>query len=71
MKILEARNSQPDSTLADLYCPGNMPPELIKAHRELDKAIDSVFSSKRLRGVQERREVLLKAYEKMTGEEGE
>ena len=39
--ILDARNLYPDSTLADLYDPTAMlqAPELLKAHRENDKAV--------------------------------
>lgn len=37
--ILDARNIYPDSSLADLYDPLTMPPELTKAHTENDKAV--------------------------------
>lgn len=37
--ILEARALYPDSSLADLYDPLTMPPELRKAHIENDKAV--------------------------------
>ena len=37
--ILDARTLYPDSSLADLYDPLAMPPELRKAHMENDKAV--------------------------------
>ncbi|MBR2083434.1 MAG: hypothetical protein IJ879_02205 [Muribaculaceae bacterium] len=33
----------PDSSLADLYDPITMPPELLKAHRENDRAVMSAY----------------------------
>lgn len=37
--ILDARERYPDASLADLYDPATMPPELVKAHQENDKAV--------------------------------
>lgn len=37
--ILDARALYPDSSLADLYDETTMPPELVKAHQENDKAV--------------------------------
>ena len=37
--ILDARAKYPDSSLADLYDPLTMPPELRKAHEANDKAV--------------------------------
>ena len=37
--ILDARNLYPDSSLADLYDPLTMPPELLKAHQANDRAV--------------------------------
>lgn len=37
--ILDARDLYPDASLADLYDPATMPPELVKAHQENDKAV--------------------------------
>lgn len=31
-------------SLADLYAPGNMPRELLKAHEQLDKAVDATYA---------------------------
>ncbi len=37
--VLDARAQFPEATLADLYDPDAMPPELLKAHRDLDVAV--------------------------------
>jgi hypothetical protein len=41
--VLDVRASFPDSTLADLYDPLTMPPALLKAHQQLDKAVDAAY----------------------------
>jgi len=41
--ILDARAKYPDSSLADLYDPLTMPPELLKAHHALDKAVMKLY----------------------------
>ena len=41
--VLDARAGFPDTTLADLYDPLTMPPTLVKAHRQLDKAVDAAY----------------------------
>lgn len=41
--VLEARALYPDRTLAELYDPQNMPTELLRAHTQLDRAVDAVF----------------------------
>ncbi len=41
--ILDARALYPDSSLADLYDPVTMPIELLKAHRENDRAVMSAY----------------------------
>ena len=45
--VLDARKLYPDSTLADLYDPNTMPPELVKAHEKLDNAV--IVSSDEIR----------------------
>ena len=44
--VLDARKLYPDSTLADLYDPNTMPPELVKAHENLDKAVKDAYGNK-------------------------
>jgi hypothetical protein len=46
-KVLDVRKEFPGSPLADLYDPVAMPPKLVKAHAELDRAVDGVTGPKR------------------------
>jgi hypothetical protein len=41
--ILDTRANYPDSSLADLYDPLSMPPDLLKAHRTLDAAVMKLY----------------------------
>lgn len=42
-QVLDVRAKYPESSLADLYDPLTMPAELVKAHKELDKAVDLCY----------------------------
>jgi hypothetical protein len=42
--VLDARATFPTATLADLYDPLTMPPELVKAHQALDRAVDEAYT---------------------------
>lgn len=42
-KVLEVRDEFKSSSLADLYDPLTMPPKLVKAHQELDRAVDLCY----------------------------
>ena len=42
-KVLDVRAEFEGSSLADLYDPLTMPPRLVKAHQELDKAVDLCY----------------------------
>ena len=42
-EILRTRGNYPDSSLADLYDPLTIPPDLLKAHRALDKAVMEIY----------------------------
>lgn len=44
--VLDARALYPDSSLADLYDPLTMPPELVAAHRKLDAAVEKSYGRK-------------------------
>ncbi|MBP3444271.1 MAG: class I SAM-dependent DNA methyltransferase, partial [Methanocorpusculaceae archaeon] len=44
--ILDARALYPDSSLADLYDPLTMPPELRKAHEANDRAVEKAYGRK-------------------------
>jgi len=41
--ILDTRSKFPNSSLADLYDPLTMPPELLKMHQKLDKAVEKAY----------------------------
>jgi len=41
--VLDARALYPDSSLADLYDPNLMPPELSKAHAKLDRLVEKAY----------------------------
>ncbi|MCK6631936.1 MAG: N-6 DNA methylase [Fimbriimonadaceae bacterium] len=61
--VLDARAAHPGSTLADLYDPLTMPPDLRKAHQTLDRAVDSLYSSDPFPSDLDRVEFLLARYE--------
>ena len=63
--VLDARAVHPDATLADLYDPDLMPPDLRKAHRALDRAVDRLYRPKRFASERERVEHLFVLYERM------
>lgn len=45
--ILDARAAHPGATLADLYDPLAMPPNLVKAHAANDRAVDAAYAEPR------------------------
>jgi hypothetical protein len=45
--VLDARSSEPDATLADLYDPVTMPPVLVDAHDALDSVVDSMYAPRK------------------------
>ena len=63
--VLNARLLFPKSSLADLYDPNTMPPELVKAHNDLDKAVDACYGRK-FATKEERIEFLFELYKKYT-----
>lgn len=64
--VLDVRASFPTSSLADLYNPLTMPPALVKAHNELDKAVDGAYSKQAFTSEAKRMEFLFELYEKYT-----
>ena len=64
--VLDAREAHPNATLADLYDPDLMPPNLWKAHQALDKAVDHLYRSGGFNSERERLEYLFVLYEQMT-----
>ena len=64
--VLDARELYPDCSLADLYSSDCMPKELVKAHKELDRAVEKAYRSKPFQSERERIEFLFAMYEKLT-----
>jgi len=65
-KVLDTRLQFPGSSLADLYDPLTMPPALVKAHQELDKAVDLCYRPQPFPNETKRIEFLFDLYEKYT-----
>jgi len=63
--VLDARAANPGATLAQLYDPDLMPPNLRKAHQTLDRAIDRLYRPGGFTSERERIEHLFMLYEKM------
>lgn len=64
--VLNARAAHPDASLADLYDPVTMPPDLRKAHQALDKAVDAAYGRKTFASDAERVAFLFELYQKYT-----
>ena len=65
-KVLDIRAKYPDSSLADLYDPLTMPPDLVKAHHELDKAVDLCYRPQAFTSDTARIEYLFDLYNEYT-----
>jgi hypothetical protein len=65
-KVLDVRNEFPNSSLADLYDPLTMPPVLVKAHNDLDKAVDLAYRPQPFTSEANRMVFLFELYEKYT-----
>ena len=63
--VLAARAAYPGATLADLYDPDLMPPNLRRAHQALDRAVDRLYRPRGFASERERVEHLFTLYEKM------
>ena len=66
--VLDARAAHPGSTLADLYDPDVMPPDLRRAHKALDEAVDRLYRPTPFASDRERVEHLFTLYEKLTAD---
>jgi type I restriction-modification system DNA methylase subunit len=64
--VLDARAQFTDSSLADLYDPNTMPPALVKAHQQLDKAVDLCYRPQPFTTETKRIEYLFELYDKYT-----
>ncbi|WP_353726728.1 DNA methyltransferase (plasmid) [Lactiplantibacillus plantarum] len=67
--ILDARNNYPESSLADLYDPLEMPIDLRKAHQSNDRAVLKAYGLKPTTTEAEVVHQLFKMYEKLTKQE--
>lgn len=65
-KVLSARESKPDLSLAQHYNPLSMSGELLKAHAALDRVVDKAFGARKTSpSEEERQELLFKRYADM------
>jgi type I restriction-modification system DNA methylase subunit len=64
--VLHVRSAFSNSCLADLYDPLTMPPDLVKAHQVLDKAVDLAYRPQPFSSEANRMEFLFALYEKYT-----
>lgn len=64
--VLDARAQFPNATLADLYDPLAMPPELVRAHQTLDRAVDAAYGKKSFASEAERVAFLFERYQAIT-----
>lgn len=67
LSILAARETYPELTLAEMYDPGNEPPDLLDAHQDLDRAVESLYQAAPFKSDEERLASLFKMYKKMIG----
>ena len=63
--VLDGRAAHPNATLADLYDPDHMPPNLRRAHQALDHAVDRLYRRSGFALERERVDHLFTLYEKM------
>ena len=64
-RILDARSAHSGTALAHLYDPDLMPPDLRRAHRALDRAVDRLYRRRGFASERERAEYLLSLYAQM------
>jgi len=67
-QVLDARALFPESSLADLYDPLTMPPELTKAHNNLDRAVVAAYGGPGFTTEAERVADLMKRYLKLVAD---
>lgn len=64
--VIDARDKYTQSPLAELYNPLAMPPELVKAHAALDRAVEKCYRPEPFKDDRERVEFLFQLYERIT-----
>ncbi len=62
-KVLDIREEFSDVSLADLYDPLTMPPNLVKAHKDLNQVVDKCYRSQPFNNQTNRIEFLFNLYE--------
>tara|TARA_R110000744_G_C19357022_1_gene560973 strand:+ start:117 stop:2831 length:2715 start_codon:yes stop_codon:yes gene_type:complete len=65
-QVLDVRAEFPESSLADLYDQLTIPPKLVKAHQELDKAVDLSYRLQLFKSEASRIEYLFDLYKQYT-----
>ena len=65
--VLDARKNYPTSTLADMYDPRSMPPDLTKAHKALDKAVEQAYRKEKFADDMARLGYLFGQYQALVG----
>ncbi len=65
--VLAARANHPGAAPADLYAPDLTPPDLRRAHRQLDRAVDRLYRRAAFASERERVEHLFTLYERLRG----
>jgi hypothetical protein len=63
--VLDVRAKYTTSTLADLYDPSSMPSDLVKAHADLDRAVDRCYRTAPFTSDRQRVEFLFALYESL------
>ncbi|MDD3635546.1 MAG: methylase [Bacteroidales bacterium] len=66
LRVLDARLQFPNSSLAVLYDPLTMPPALVKAHQQLDRAVDAAYRPQPFTSEAKRIEFLFELYDQYT-----
>ena len=61
--VLDTREHFKGQTLADLYDPNTMPPDLTDAHAKLDRAVERCYRKESFKSERERVEYLFQLYE--------
>lgn len=65
-KVQAVRKEYASATLADLYNPLTMPPQLVKAHAALDRVVERCYRSQPFTSDRQRMEFLFALYEQLT-----
>jgi hypothetical protein len=64
-EVLDARANYPEASLAALYDPLTMPPDLVKAHQKLDAAVDAGYGKRKFAGDRDRLAFLFELYQQL------